>query len=657
MMKLIYLFILLLGLLVSCGGEKNKTFDCSLCKVDEICNENDQICEPKDKFDCNACKDYEVCREEEKKCILKEGYCKEDEQCESGKCDTYTHKCKEKEEPCEEWSTKCEGDKLLTCNNNKWNTVDCSLSGKICKTEDGKSFCFKEERGDIYPIRHGDIEENTAVSVTGTVTGIKLDNNDKINGFYIQENGSDYAGIFIYVKNRMDNTLVLGDNLKINGIYKEYNGLSEVIINDETQIEKDGSGNIDDFVLINISDLVSQRVEPYESMLVKVKGRFTVGDRDQYYNLSVKNENGDIIWLRDDLYKMNLTEGEVLTEIRGVLSYNYSKFKIFPRGEFDLIDNSAVCASVSCENGEICDVQNDIPVCVCDETNGYYKSGENCINPCNAENICNIENRHKCIALSATEFECKCDDGYVDNNGVCEEAQYCDEATYGDAFGLTGDALKAQLKIIMNRGYHNYGYDSGRLAMFSHIDNDNGVIRCVYTGEYANHPYSEDPSTQTKPDNDFFNWEHTWPHSLLGTNASSDLHHLFPTRSYVNSRRSNYPFGNVTGGDRFCDDGIDGPGTCSDDEYDYVSKLKNQIFEPADQHKGNVARAMLYMWIKYDNPGGFMDRANQFQTFKEWNRIDPVDDRERLRNSLVEYYQGNRNPFIDCPQFVDALYQ
>ncbi len=661
-----YVFMFMLIFLISCGGNttNDKDFSCDSCKENEICNEAEKKCESKTEFDCSSCKDYEDCNEDLKKCILKEGNCIKDEQCNVAEeiCDLTTHTCKDKNPPfvCNENQTKCEGTKLLTCKNNSWKEFDCASENKICKTGNNSSSCEEEpvEGGTIYPIRHGDVAEDTQVSVDGVVTGIKADDNNKLGGFYIQEDGSNYRGIYVYVKNKYDNNLTIGDYVNVSGVYKEYHDLSEIIVEADSQVVKSGINSPrDNFYLLNINNLVTQSVEEYESMLVKVKGNFTVGSRDDTYNLSISDGSHTFL-IRDDLYRMDLQQGDKLSEIRGVLSYHYGKFKIFPRGEFDLIDNTAVCSTVSCGDGEICEVENDTPSCVCDTQNGFFDDGGSCKNPCNADGVCIDENKHTCIPSSATDFICKCDTGYQeDDNGVCEVVPYCDEATYSSAFGLTGAQLKAELKVIINRGYHNYGYDAGRLAMFSHIDNDNGVIRCVYTGEYANHPYTEVPSEQTKPANDFFNWEHTWPHSLLGTNASSDLHHLFPTRSYVNSRRSNYPFGNVTGGDRFCDDGNSGPGTCSDSEYDYVSKLKNEIFEPADQHKGNVARAMLYMWIKYDNPGSFMDRADQFNTFKEWNTLDPVDDREHLRNDLVEYYQGNRNPFIDCPQFVDALYE
>jgi deoxyribonuclease I len=211
--------------------------------------------------------------------------------------------------------------------------------------------------------------------------------------------------------------------------------------------------------------------------------------------------------------------------------------------------------------------------------------------------------------------------------------------------GLTGNALEAALKSIASRYHDSYGYEPAKAAMFSHVDNHGGQLRCVYSGEYYSHPYEPNPDDHTKTNENVFNCEHTWPQSMgINSTAKADLHHLFPTFSTINSKRGNNPFGEVSGGETF--------GSTT-----YYSALAGGVFEPADQHKGNVARAMLYMMVRYDNPSGFIDDNNQFTTFRSWHQLDPVDEAERTRNDLVEDYQLNRNPFIDCPQFVEALYQ
>lgn len=668
-----YFLLFMLIFLISCGSTEK--FDCSNCKENEICNESEKKCELKTAFDCSSCKDYEDCNQELEKCILKEGNCVKNENCDINTqiCDLTTHTCKTKETPndCTNGATKCDGNNLLTCSNNIWTNLDCSTENKICKTESNISSCVEDvvEDGTIYPIRHGDIAVDTEVSVKAIVTGIKVDNNNQLGGFYIQEDGLNYRGIYVYAKNPYENNLIIGDEVNVTGIYKEYHDLSEIIIEASSQVVKTGVNSPrENFYLLNINNLVTQSVEEYESMIVSVKGDFTVGDRDTTYNLSIKDANGNIFFIRDDLYKTELNKGDKFSEIRGVLSYNFGKFKIFPRGDYDLIDNTAVCSTVSCGVGEICEVTDNTPSCTCDTQNSYYEDTDGtCKNPCKLDNVCTQENKHKCVATNATDFTCKCDTGFQDNEGTCEAIPYCNPAIYSSAFGLTGNDLKTELNHIVKRSFVSYGYDDGRIAMFSYIDNYNGQIRCIYTGEYASHPYVSDKALlhkgcdgcADKPDNAVWNWEHTWPKSKgTGTMpAKADLHHLFPTRSYVNSARSSEAFGDVTddGSEKYCDDGSSSAGSCNG--YSYVSKSKSGIFEVADQHKGDTARAMLYIYVTYNLGGPDYLNTPEGRVLKEWDSIDPVDDQERGRNDRVEEFQHNRNPFVDCPQFVDALYQ
>ena len=108
-------------------------------------------------------------------------------------------------------------------------------------------------------------------------------------------------------------------------------------------------------------------------------------------------------------------------------------------------------------------------------------------------------------------------------------------------------------------------------------------MKCVYTDR-------EVPGGKL-PNNATMNVEHTWPQSKGATGqAKSDLHHLFPTDSKANSTRGSFPFGEVVtvkwtqDGSKF---GLDANG--------------NQVFEPPDEHKGNVARALMYFATEYSN--------------------------------------------------------
>ena len=74
-------------------------------------------------------------------------------------------------------------------------------------------------------------------------------------------------------------------------------------------------------------------------------------------------------------------------------------------------------------------------------------------------------------------------------------------------------------------------------------------------------------------------------------------------------------------------------------------------FEPPDSHKGNVARAMFYFSMRYNMR---IDPVQE-KFLKKWNKLDPIDAAERLRNRRIKDIQGNSNPFIDDPFLADRI--
>jgi endonuclease I len=99
-----------------------------------------------------------------------------------------------------------------------------------------------------------------------------------------------------------------------------------------------------------------------------------------------------------------------------------------------------------------------------------------------------------------------------------------------------------------------------------------------------------------------------------------------------------------------------------------ASKLDQEGFEPPDEVKGDVARALFYMDVRYDGEEGadlvLVDRwtrdgepaLGRLCTLLAWHEQDPVDDAERRRNGRVAAIQGNRNPFVDHPEFARILW-
>lgn len=196
---------------------------------------------------------------------------------------------------------------------------------------------------------------------------------------------------------------------------------------------------------------------------------------------------------------------------------------------------------------------------------------------------------------------------------------------------LSDEALKEKLHDLIS-GHRSLGYNGGRQAMFGDIDNFGGKVRCVYTARQitCNGTPSANPPQA-------MNTEHTWPKSLgAGSEpAKSDINHLYPTDTFANSTRSSYPFGVVTnptwsqGGSSFDGD----------------------TFMPREDHRGKVARAYFYFSIRYN----MQIKDDEEKILREWHKKYPVCQEEKDRNEKVFGYQGNRNPFVDRPDFVDKI--
>jgi hypothetical protein len=141
----------------------------------------------------------------------------------------------------------------------------------------------------------------------------------------------------------------------------------------------------------------------------------------------------------------------------------------------------------------------------------------------------------------------------------------------------------------------------------------------------------------------------------------SDLFHLVPTDGYVNNRRSNYPFGQVTTPTYTSQNGSK-LGPCTFAGYTGV------VFEPINQYKGDFARNYLYLATRYENRIASwtspMLAGNAYPVFTtwainlllQWNAQDSVSQKEIDRNNAIYLIQGNRNPFIDHPEYANLIW-
>lgn len=121
----------------------------------------------------------------------------------------------------------------------------------------------------------------------------------------------------------------------------------------------------------------------------------------------------------------------------------------------------------------------------------------------------------------------------------------------------------------------------------------------------------------------------------------ADLHNLYPSLTRINQARGSFRFGLISGERRQF-------GSSCDFE---VSQRQRQV-EPADEVRGDIARAMLYMEKTYASSG--LEIFNrQREMLVDWHFDDPPSDQEKVRNDRIEKIQGNRNPFIDNPSWSE----
>ncbi|WP_285102419.1 endonuclease [Promicromonospora sp. MEB111] len=223
---------------------------------------------------------------------------------------------------------------------------------------------------------------------------------------------------------------------------------------------------------------------------------------------------------------------------------------------------------------------------------------------------------------------------------------------YDAAAGRTGTALRSALHGIID-DHTGVSYATVWTALQETDEdssNPDNVIE-FYSGESIS-------KTLNGGDPDDWNREHTWAQSHgdfgTATGPGTDLHHLRPTDVTVNSTRGNKDFDNGGSAVSECPD-------CFTD---------SNSFEPADQFKGDVARALFYMAIRYEGDDGWPNLElnestsngsvplhGKISVLLAWHAADPVSAAEIRRNDIIYGdWQHNRNPFIDHPEWAESIW-
>lgn len=245
---------------------------------------------------------------------------------------------------------------------------------------------------------------------------------------------------------------------------------------------------------------------------------------------------------------------------------------------------------------------------------------------------------------------------------IADSTNFSDGTYYADALAavavpLTAGEIKAAITQAISQNHKNLTYAEVWTALTETDEdpNNSSNVILLYRGNSIAKMSNGSGTQSSNPDN--WNREHVWAksHGFPEQNFEgyTDIHHLRPADISVNSSRGNLDF-----------DNSDAPLSEAPE-----NRVDNDSFEPRDSVKGDVARMIFYMDTRYE---GFdttpdlqvVDRLTstgeaalgRLCRLLEWNNLDPVDVAEENRNNRIYEFQGNRNPFIDHPEWVELLY-
>jgi endonuclease I len=237
---------------------------------------------------------------------------------------------------------------------------------------------------------------------------------------------------------------------------------------------------------------------------------------------------------------------------------------------------------------------------------------------------------------------------------------------YDTAKNLADDNLKYELNQIIDN-HTEFTYTSSNTDVWDILketdkaSNNSDNVILIYSGISVN-------GAQEYNNADGWTREHVWAKSRgdfgTSTGTGTDVHALRPLDNTTNSVRSNRSFNNCDS----CEDVTDKWGNTTGSKKD----ANEWSFEPRDEVKGDVARMIFYMSVRYEGLDNFPDLEltesilpqsdkeplhGVLSTLLDWHRNNPVDTWEENRNNIIYYsYQNNRNPFIDFPELAEHIW-
>jgi endonuclease I len=236
---------------------------------------------------------------------------------------------------------------------------------------------------------------------------------------------------------------------------------------------------------------------------------------------------------------------------------------------------------------------------------------------------------------------------------------------YASADGKTGMVLQKALHDIVNNQIV-LSYADLWTAFQKTDKKSDGKVWDMYSDIPGGTPaylfvFGQNQCGNYSKEGDCYNREHTFPKSWFNDLSPmyTDLNHLVPTDGWVNNKRGNYPFGVTSSPTWTSTNGSKvGPSSCPG--------YSGIVFEPVNGYKGDFARIILYMAIRYYGedtgwPGSDMVTGSQpkewaLKMLMEWSKNDPVSQKEKDRNDSVYAIQHNRNPLIDNAVYADLIW-
>jgi endonuclease I len=272
--------------------------------------------------------------------------------------------------------------------------------------------------------------------------------------------------------------------------------------------------------------------------------------------------------------------------------------------------------------------------------------------------------------------------------GNMDGSMYIPLGYYDGIKSLEGETLKAALNNIIT-GHTEFPYtddetDVWDLLMLADEDPENPENVIMFYSGYSWYKGCQDTTyppeyceVEVEGEMEMVEWnrEHVWSKSrgdfeikegttsVLAMGPHTDLHHLVAEERNMNATKNNRMFEDCNDGDDL--DVVDvGYGNYICNEWD---------FEPRDEVKGDVARMLFYMAVRYEGEENDMvdlelinepdsDRLSKLPLYGDlddllrWHEEDPVSEKEILRNQLIYTYQNNRNPFIDMPELAELIW-